>query len=265
MIHAFLLQLRRDRALVLWISFVAILYAGFITVFYPTIIENAEVFERMMEFYPQELLAAFGITGSLSDPGTFINSYIYQFLWPVVAAIAGIFMATRVAADADSGFLDIPLSSRLSRVRYLGALIGAQLVGLAVIAAFTVAAVIVVDAFIEPDFDWGRLALAGLHSWAMALAVAGVTTLLAVLFLDRGRAGGIAAGIIIVMYLLNVVAEISPDLSDLATVSVFHYFDLRPVIDSGTYPTADSLLYLAFAIGGWILALIVFRRRDLAA
>jgi ABC-2 type transport system permease protein len=210
-------------------------------------------------------MAAFGISGSLGDPGTFVNTYIYQFLWPLVAAIAGIALATRVASDAETGFLDIPLSTRLPRLRYLGSLIGAQVVSLGVIAALTVAAIVGVDLLIEPDFDAGRLVLAGAHSWTMALAIAGVTTLLAVILLDRGRAGGLAAGILIVMYLLNVVAQLSPDLADLARVSAFHYFDLRPVIDTGTYPAADSALFLAVAVTGWLLALVVFRRRDLAA
>ena len=64
-------------------------------------------------------MAAFGITGDLGDPGMFINSYIFQFLWPLVAAIVAILLATRVAVDAESGFLELPLSTRLPRLRYL--------------------------------------------------------------------------------------------------------------------------------------------------
>jgi hypothetical protein len=95
--------------------------------------------------------------------------------------------------------------------------------------------------------------------------MAGVTTLLAVIFLDRGKSGGLAAGTLIVMYLLNVVAALSPDVAEIGRLSAFHYFDLRALINTGTYPVGDSLLFLAVAIVGWVLALCVFRRRDLAA
>jgi ABC-2 type transport system permease protein len=251
--------------LVIWVSVVSMAYAGFIMLFYPTMVENAAAFEQMLEVYPKELMAAFGISGSLFDPGTFINSYVFQFLWPLVAAIVGVVLATRVAADAESGFLDLPLSSRLPRVRYLGASIAAQVVGLAVIAALTIAAIVAVDLIIEPDFDGGRLAMAGFHAFAMAAAIAGVTCALAVILLDRGRAAGLAAAILILMYLLNVIAQLSPDLKEIARLSLFHYFDLREVIDTGTYPVADSAIFLATAILGWLLALWVFRRRDLAA
>jgi ABC-2 type transport system permease protein len=265
MITVLRLELRRGWLLILWVGLVSVLYAGIITAFYPTILENAEAFEDMMAIYPKELMAAFGITGNLGDPGIFINSYIFQFLWPLVAALAAILLATRVAADAESGFLDLPLSTRMPRLRYLGASIVAQAVLLGILSAVTIGAIVAVDLFIEPDFDVARLTLAGVHAWAMALAIAGVTSVLAVLLLDRGRAGGIAAAVLILMYLANVVAQLSVDWADLARLSAFHYFDLRGVIDTGEYPVADSGLFLAAAILGWLAALVLFRRRDLSA
>ncbi len=265
MMTALRLELRRGRMLVLWVGLISALYAGIITAFYPTILENAAEFEKMLEIYPKELMAAFGIAGSLGDPGVFLNSYIFQFLWPLVAAIAAIFLATRVAVDTDRGFIELPLSTRLPRLRYLTATIAGQIVGLAALAAMTIASIWFVDLLIEPDFPIERLALGGVHALAMGLAFAGVTTCLAVVFLDRGRAGGLAAAILILMYLANVVAQLTTDMSWLANLSAFHYFDLKPLIDEGTYPVADSALFMAFAIGGWALALVLFRRRDLAA
>jgi hypothetical protein len=265
MITAFRLELRRSRPLVLWVGLVSALYAGGITLFYPTIKENAAEFEKMLRIYPKELMAAFGITGSLGDPGVFLNSYIFQFLWPLVAAIVAILTATRVAVDAERGFLELPLSTRLSRLRYLGATIAGQIVAMAVLAGITVASIWVVDLLIEPDFPIERLVLGGIYATTMGLAIAGVTTLLAVGLLDRGRAGGLMAGILIVMYLANVIAVLSPDAAWLADLSVFRHFDLQPLIDSGRYPVGDSALFLLLAIGGWSLAMPTFRRRDLVA
>ena len=186
MSSALRLELRRSRSLVLWVGLVSALYAGGITVFYPTVLENAAEFEKMLQIYPKELMAAFGLSGSLGDPGMFFNSYIFQFLWPLVAAIVAILMATRPAADAERGFLELPLSTRLSRLRYLTATIVAQVIAMAVLAAVTILAVSLVDLVIEPDFAIDRLVLGGMHAMAMGLAVAGVTTALAVALLDRG-------------------------------------------------------------------------------
>lgn len=261
---AFRLELRRGRMLVAWIGIVSMAYAGFITLFYPTILKNTEQFSKLMEIYPKELMAAFGIQGNLGDPGTFINSYIFQFLWPLVAAIVALILGTRPAADVDSGFLDLPLSTRLPRVRYLAATIAGQIVGLAALTALTIGSIIAVDLLIEPDFPTDRLVLAGGHALLFGLAMAGVTTLFAVVILDRGKAAGLAAGILIVMYLLNILAALSPDMVEIGRLSAFRYFNLRDLIDSGTYPLGDSLLYAAVAVGGWLIALVAFRRRDLA-
>ena len=265
MIAAFRLELRRGRAMLLWVTLVSVAYAAIITAFYPTILENAAAYEDMLKFYPKELLAAFGISGGLAEPGTFVNTYIYQFLWPLVAAILGILLATRVAADADAGWLDLPLSTPLPRVRYLAAAVGAHLVDLALLSALTVLAIVGVDLLIGPDFDTLRLAMGGVHAFAFAAAIGGVTSLLAVLLLDRARAGAVAAGILILMYLANVVAQLSTDLRELARISAFHYFDLKPLIDRGVYPLGETLLYAAVAAAGWIGAIALFRRRDLAA
>ena len=121
MMTAFRLELRRGRMLVLWVGLVAIVYAGGITLFYPTILENAAQFEKLLEVYPKQLMAAFGIQGSLGDQGTFLNSYVFQFMWPLVAAILAILLATRLAADAETRVpgpapLDAPATAALSRV-----------------------------------------------------------------------------------------------------------------------------------------------------
>jgi ABC-2 type transport system permease protein len=263
MIPALRLELRRGRMLVLWVGLVSVLYAGGMTLFYPMILENAAAFEELLKVYPKELMAAFGIQGSLGDQGTFLNSYIFQYLWPLVAGIVAILTATRVAADADTGFLDLPLSTRLPRVRYLAAAIVGQMVALTTLTAMTVGAIWAVDLLIEPNFPTDRLILTGLHALLLAFAIAAVTTLLAVTFLDRGKAGGLAAGMLILMYLLNVLVQLSPSLAEIGRLSAFHYFDLRDLIDTGSYPIGGSLLYLAVAIGAWLVALWAFRRRDL--
>jgi ABC-2 type transport system permease protein len=262
-IGALRLDLRRSRAVVAWIGLLSALYAGFITAFYPVVLDNAARFAELMDVYPKELMAAFGISGDLGDPGVFLNSYVFQFLWPLVAAIVAIVTATRVAADAERGFLELPLSTRLPRTRYLAATIAGQVLAMAALTFVTVASVWLVDLFIAPDFAIDRLALAGLHALCMGLAIAGVTSLLAVVLLDRGRAAGSAAGVLVLMYLVNVIAQLAPDLREAAVISAFHYFDLEALIDSGAYPLGDSLLFGVVAAGGWALALVAFRRRDL--
>jgi ABC-2 type transport system permease protein len=259
------LELRRSRTLVVWLGIITAAYAGFITIFYSNVVDNAAAFEDLLKLYPRELMAAFGMEANFADPGVFLGGYVYNFLWPLVGAAMAIVLATRVAADADRGFLDIALATPITRSAYLLGSIVAQVVGVAILAAALVGAVLLGDLLIEPDFPAVSVALSTLHALAFGMAVAGPTTLLAVLFLDRGRAAGVAAGVLVLMYLLNVVGALAPEVEGVTIVSAFRYFDLKALISEGTYPIADSVILAGVGVAGWALALFAFRRRDLAA
>jgi ABC-2 type transport system permease protein len=263
---AFRLDLSRSRTLIIGLVAVTALYAGFISVFYTNVVENAEQFESLLDAYPKELLVAFGLgEGSFADPGIFLSGYVFNFLWPLVASIAAIALATRVASDANRGFLDVVLSTRLRRVEHLLGSIGTQVAGIAIVSMAMILGVLAGDLLIEPDFPSDRVALSALHAFAFGAAIAGPATLLAVLLLDRGRAAAIVAGTLVVMYLFNVVAALAPDVDWLASLSAFHYFNVQGLIGRGEYPIADSLLLGGIAVASWVMAVVAFRRRDLTA
>lgn len=259
------LELRRSRTLLLWLGIVTAAYAGFITVFYTNVVENAAAFEEVLKLYPKELMAAFGIESNFADPGVFLGGYVFNFLWPLIAGAGAIVLATRVAADADRGFLDIALTTPIARITYLLASIATQVVGIAILAVAMTGAIQVGDLLIEPNFPAVSVALSTLHAVAFGVAVAGPTTLLAVVLLDRGRAAGVAAGVLVLMYLLNVIGALAPDFESVTILSAFRYFDLKELIRNGTYPVVDSLIFVVVGVVGWALALVAFRRRDLAA
>jgi hypothetical protein len=259
------LELRRSRTLVLWLGVVTATYAGFITVFYTNVVDNAAAFNDVLKLYPREMMVAFGIEGDFSDPGVFLGGYVYNFLWPLIAAAAAIVMATRVAADADRGFLDIALTTPIARASYLAGSIVSQIVGIAILAVVMVGAILLGDLLIEPNFPTVRVALSSLHAVAFGVAVAGPTTWLAVVLLDRGRAAGMVAGVLVLMYLVNVIGALAPDFEPATILSAFRYFDLSVLISAGTYPVVDSVVFVVVGAAGWALALVAFRQRDLAA
>lgn len=115
------------------------------------------------------------------------------------------------------------------------------------------------------EFDLGRFALAGFLSFAFGCAIAGSTTLAAVLTLSRETSSGIVGGVLIVMYAIFVVAQVSPDWTWLGPLSMWNHFPTTAVIDDGLMPIADLALFGGIAIAGWLGALWTFRRRDLAA
>ncbi len=260
------LELRRSRSLLGWLALTSILYTGFITFYYPIIKENQATLDAMLKMWPKEMQAAFSLTGNLTDVGTFFNVYVFLMIWPIVAAIGGILMATRaVAADLDRGFLELPLATRISRPAYLATSIAGQAIGMALLVAATIATILVSGLVIGESWDTGRFLLAGCVILAFGWAIEAVTTLLAVATLSRGRAGGVMAGILVGMYLLQTLTRIDPHLDALSYLSAFHYLDTGPLVNAGVFPAEGLTVLGAAAIGGWLASVWAFRRRDLLA
>ena len=260
------LELRRSRMLVIGMALVTLAYGGIMGAMYPILKENQALLDEYMKVFPKELMAAFGMSGTLTDPGVFFTTYISSWLWPIIAAIVGIIIATRAtAADTERGWVEQPLATPLRRTSLALASILDQVVALVVIAAATVIGLVAVGIAIGVPFDGGRFLLAIPSLLAFGAAIAGPTMLLAVLTLSRGRAAGIVAGVLIAMYLLNVVVQIQPDFEVLGYLGLFRYLDTTEIISDGTVPWGDLAVLAAVALAGWGLATWRFRTRDLLA
>lgn len=261
---AFELELRRTRSLLAWLAVALLGYGAVMGAMYPVLRDATDLLDEYMKLFPREFIAAFGMTGNLASPGVFFTTYIASWLWPIIGGGGAIWLATRPAADMDRGFLDLPLSTRLSRTRHLLAAIGSQVLLMAVLAIAAIGGLWVVGRLVGGEFDLGRFALAGSVAFGLGCAIAAFTTMVAVLTLRRGLAAGIAAGLLIAMYLVDVVSRISSDWAWIGPLSPLNHFDATAIIDGGESPLGPLLLFGAAAVGLWALALAAFRRRDLA-
>jgi ABC-2 type transport system permease protein len=260
------LEMRRNRSLLLALVITLVAYGAMMGLTYPIMRQNDALIREYLQTFPKEFAAAFGITGSLSDPGVFYTTYIASWLWPIVAAAAALLAGTRaVAVDLDRGFLDLPLSTPLSRARHLGASIAGQVAVMALLAAAAVLGLWAAAWAVGTTFDLGRFAIAGVLSFAFGCAIAGVTTLLSVLTLSRGTTSMIVGGVLVGMYAIFVVTGVSADWAWLGPISAWAHFPTTAVIDHGYMPVGDTTLFAVIAIIGWVGSIVAFRRRDLAA
>jgi hypothetical protein len=92
-----------------------------------------------------------------------------------------------------------------------------------------------------------------------------MTSLLAVITLSRGVAAAAAAagGVLIAMYLFNIVAQVQPDFAWLGDLSAFRYAGVGALIHRGTADWVGIGVLAIAAVAGWTASLVLFRRRDL--
>jgi hypothetical protein len=67
------------------------------------------------------------------------------------------------------------------------------------------------------------------------------------------------------MYLMNVVAQVQPDLAWLADFGAFKYLAVTELVDEAIVPWASIAVFTVVAVVGWVASIAVFRRRDLLA
>lgn len=258
------LELRRSRVLLFWLALTAVLYGVFMAAYYPTLVADTELVDTMVKNFPKAMIAAFGIEGNLADQGTYFNVYLLSMVWPLLAAIAAILIPTRtLGADLERGFLELPQATPVSRTRYLLTAVVAQLVVLAALVASTVAAIVGTLLVVGVGVDLGRWALVAVLALAFGSAIASVTTLLSVLTLSRGRAGGLVAGLLVAMYLAQTIAKLEPDLSAISYLSAFRHFSPAPVINVGSVPVEGLVIFGSTTLLARVGAIWAFRRRDL--
>jgi len=257
------LEFRRTRVQLVAYALVVAIYGAAVAAIYPTVLETTELFEPYLDMVPKGVLEAFEMSGGIASPGAYFGSQFFQ-VWVIVAAMFGIGLGTRGAAGENAGgTIEIPLATPLSRTRYLLTTIAAQALGMALLAVVAVVSVLAIGPLIDVSFDIPAFAAAGVLSFAFGCAMAGVSTLVAVVTLDRGRSIGFGALVLILMYLLIVVALLEPSVEGLKYLSAFYYYRPAAIVDKGMLPVGETALFGAVAIGGWGLAVWRFRSRDL--
>lgn len=157
--------------------------------------------------------------------------------------------------------LDVLLSAPVSRSRLAAASFAATAVELAIVLVLTVLFTGLGSLVSGADLSFGA-ALAGYANvWPLALVFAGLGILATGFSLRTSVVTGAVAGVLVSMYVIDLIGRLDPDLSGIRYISVFRYYG--NAIEDGVEPlaffgaTVAAIVLAAF--GAWL-----FERRDLA-
>lgn len=215
---------------------------------------------QIMERYPPALLEAFGVR-RIDTLETFIHAEMFSIIVPLAVAYLAVRSATRLVSEGEErGHLDTLLATPLPRgLLVAGSLIATMLV-LAAVLLVTGALPIAV-ALVVGESPAVAVFLAGIAGvFALAVLFAGVAVLVAGLSHRPAVVTGVAAALLGLMYVLDILATSIDGLAPLRRASAFHYYG-APMVD-GFDPGAFATLLLAglalAAVGAWL-----YGRRDI--
>jgi ABC-2 type transport system permease protein len=235
------------------------LMSAFIVAIFPSVETSIS---KAVEGYPQGLKEAFGI-GELTS----VEQYLHAEMLSLIVPLALGYLAVRAVASgltgaAESGRLDVLLSAPVSRARLVAAGFLATAVELAAVLLVTGLLTAVGSLLAGSGLDAGPAAAGFANVWPLALLFAGFGVIAAGFSLRTSVVTGSVAGLLVAMYVLDLVGRLDPSLSGVRYASVFKYYG--NAIEDGIEPLAFAGVTLAAcalaALGAWL-----FERRDLAA
>ncbi len=252
-------QLRdRRRSLLAWGLPIGLMSA-FIVAIFPSV---SDALSKVVSSYPSGLKEAFGIS-ELSDVEQYLDAEMLSLIVPLAAGYLAVrSVASGLSGAAESGRLDVILSAPVSRARLVAAGFAATAVELAAVLAVSLALTMVSSVIAGSGLSFGA-ALAGFANvWPLALLFAGLGVVVTGFSLRTNIVTGSVAGVLVAMYVLDLVGRLDPGLDAVRYVSVFRYYG--QAIENGIEPLA-FLGITASAIALAVLGAWLFERRDLSS
>lgn len=234
------------------------LMSAFIVAIFPSVEDSIS---KAVEGYPQGLKEAFGI-GQLSN----VEQYLQAEMLSLIVPLAMGYLAVRAIASgltgaAESGRLDVLLSAPVSRARLVAGGFLATAAELAAVLLVTGLLTGLGSVLSGAGLDAGDAVAGFANVWPLALLFAGCGAIAAGFSLRTSVVTGSVAGLLVAMYVVDLVGRLDPDLSGLRYLSVFKYYG--NAIEDGIEPLAfagvTAAACLLAALGAWL-----FERRDLA-
>jgi ABC-2 type transport system permease protein len=225
-------------------------------------VRDSQAFTKLLDNYPDALKEAFDVSNSSFQT---IQGYMAAEVFSLIAPFVICFFLIRALADAvcgseERGTLDVLLSAPVRRRDLVaGWLLGDAVVLLGILAAFWAVTWLSGIVF-GVDLPAGDAAAGTLNLFPLAIFAGGVTVLLAGAMHRSSAVVGIAAGILLAMYLIEVLGGFSGVIDAIRPLSAFHYYG--SAIEDGIDVAKSVGLVAAGGILAWIGALL-FERRDI--
>lgn len=234
------------------------LWSAFIVAIFPSI---EDALSKATEGYPPALKEAFGIS-ELANVEQYLQAEMLSLIVPLALGYLAVrAVASGLSGAAESGRLDVLLSAPVSRRSLVAASFAATAVELALVLAVTVVFTGLGSALSGAGLSFGSAVAGFANVWPLALVFAGLGVVATGWSLRTSVVTGSVAGVLVSMYVIDLIGRLDSDLSGLRYVSVFKYYG--NAIEDGIEPLAFcgvAVAAIAFAaLGSWL-----FDRRDLS-
>lgn len=213
---------------------------------------------KALDSYPDALKEAFRIE-TIDTPAQFLNGEMYSLVVPLAIGVFAIRAASRpLVGYEERRWLDVVLVAPLRRRTLALAAFTASAISTLAILVVTALLSWLAGQIFGAGIGLGDLGAAVAGTWAFALFFAGLALLASGRLSSWTVVTGIAVGVLVTMYVVDIAARIADGIHDATYLTAFHYYG-APLIDG-----LDGGHAALAALGG-LLAFVgaaLFERRD---
>lgn len=261
----FLRQLK-DRRMLLLIYVVAIvvflwMYIGF----FPSFKDQTANLEELLKSFPESLSKAmnFDIKSFTTIEG-FISTEQFSFVWPIMLIFMVVgFAGSAFSGEIEKGTIEILLSQPISRIKLFFGRYLAGLVMLITFVFFSIFSAIPLCKIYDLSISTDRLVSMSILGFMFGLAIYSISMFLSAIFSDKGKVFFISGGLLVLMYVINIIASIKDSLSDLKYASFFYYFNPSKALIHNQIDHWSYLIFIGLALVLTIVGAIWFSKRDI--
>jgi len=248
-------------------AFIWVLFIWMYVAFFPSVSENAAQLQEAFKSYPESFFKAFSINMDVmfTNLEGFLSIEYYSIVWPILMVIFVLtYGSFTIAGEIDRGTIEVLLAQPISRTKIYWA---KYLAGVILILAFVFLSnfsVVPFTMLYHVKFQWQALLTISALGFLFSLSVFSVTTMLSSLFSSRAKAASLAGGVLIAMYVLNIISKFKVSVDNLKYLSFFHYFDHSAALIDNHISALAVAVFLGVSLTCTLAGLIAFIKRDIA-
>lgn len=243
-------------------------FVAFLTIaFFPSI-SQGNTLDELTKSLPTQLQAIKGLVGdpeSFKSVSGYMATQVFEIRIPLMMLIAAVILSQNITvAEEEKGTLRTLLATKLSRGRiifekWLASVIITGLISLILVIAAYAGLLSINEGINYHQLIWSL----GFMTWLCGIAAASIVFALG--FATGNRAATFAVSMLFVIgsFVLTTFASAVSWLEPYDKLSLLHYYQASDIVKNGLSLSNIAVLS-TIAIGGLLVAIVLFRKRDVA-
>lgn len=258
-------QWKNDRGSLLGWSLLMVFVSWLLVYMFRIMVDTGIVgdLNRAMESLPPAVRALWGLQGTAVTLSGWVQAMLYHGLFLVVlATYTSLYVAGLITREADQHSLEFLLSLPVGRdqvllTRWAGLVSGLAFLSLVHWLTVTLSA--------GGEVGTAALFWADVNLFLVFTALGGLLLVVSLFVDDYPRGVGISMGISLLLFLLSAIEGAQGILAAVQKMLPFYYLNPAEVIGRGQFPGRDMLVLAAASLVFLVLAIYVFRRKQIAS